>query len=182
MSTTPAAGSGDSATARRPDVDVAALYTRYHERLHRHARSTLPRYRHTDAAAAVMAVFVRLLEKARDGSLPEPHKGWEPYLVRAVTNACRDILRTKQHDEFDGAEWQLQRQAAERSARESRSAELEEALEALNPRLRAIVVAKHYDGKTNRAIGAELGLTGQRVGQLYKEALQQLREELTRNG
>jgi len=44
-----------------------------------------------------------------------------------------------------------------------------------------IVIGREFHERTNRDLGKELGLTGQRVGQLYDEALEQLREEVNRD-
>jgi DNA-directed RNA polymerase sigma subunit (sigma70/sigma32) len=44
-----------------------------------------------------------------------------------------------------------------------------------------IVIGKEGYERTNRDLGMELGLTGQRVGQLYDQALEQLREEVNRS-
>ena len=44
-----------------------------------------------------------------------------------------------------------------------------------------IVIGKEGYERTNRDLGKELGLTGQRVGQLYDQALEQLREEVNRS-
>jgi RNA polymerase sigma factor (sigma-70 family) len=45
---------------------------------------------------------------------------------------------------------------------------------------RVIVIAKYAHRRTNKEIGEKLNLTGQRVSQLHKEALERLKEEVNR--
>ncbi len=178
-------------TSLQPQVDVAALYARYHQRLHRQAAYVLPQHLQDEAGAAVMTVVTRLVSRNRDGHLAEPAKGWEPYLVQAVTNACLDVMKARrEHDELDPEAPYAERDAprdptgdtvCERLDRTEAAMRVRAALETLDPRLRAVVAAKFFHEKSNKIIGGELGLTPQRVGQLYTQALKELREELTRD-
>ena len=70
-------------------------------------------------------------------------------------------------------------QPDERTALELRSGELERALARLNPRMRHVLALRFgLDGeqaKTLEEIGAELGVTRERVRQLESRALRELR-------
>ena len=175
--------------AVRP-ADLAALYQRYHHRLRRHAAANLPASLQHEADVALMTVFTRLVKARSDGRLKEP-RNWEAFLVTAVTNACRDIVKTaRENEEIDVSDPRTHRDAdpdptgdaavdhLEHAARVDRA---RAALEALGERSRTIVIGAEVYERTNRDLGKELGLTGQRVGQLYDEALEQLREEVNRN-
>jgi RNA polymerase sigma factor (sigma-70 family) len=171
-------------------VDLAALYQRYHDRLRRYAEWSLPSSLQHEADAALMTVFTRLVHARTTGRLKEP-KNWEAFLVAAVTNACRDIVKTaRDNEEIDDSDPRTHRDAEpdptgdaavdhlEHAARVDRA---RVALETLDERSRTIVIGKEGYERTNRDLGKELGLTGQRVGQLYDQALEQLREEVNRS-
>jgi RNA polymerase sigma factor (sigma-70 family) len=139
---------------------------------------------------ALMTVFTRFVDDRAAGRLKEP-KNWEAFLVTAVTNACRDIVKSaRENKEIDHSDPRTHRDAKpdptgdaavdhlEHAARVDRA---RAALETLDERSRTIVIGKEVYERTNRDLGKVLGLTGQRVGQLYDQALRQLREEVNRN-
>lgn len=169
-----------TAPAVRPP-DVAALYAAHHGALRRVARSTLPLHLRAETDAALMDVFTRLVQYAAEDRLPAP-ASWEAYLVTAVKNACREIgRRWPVEDRQDGAADELDRRTAPDPTGDTAvdRAVLTEALRSLaeqDPRLRLIVLAVH-EGRSRQDIGRELGITGQRVGQLYKQSLTLLRDE-----
>ncbi|GGL76657.1 hypothetical protein GCM10011589_35910 [Modestobacter marinus] len=173
-------------------TDVAALYARHHPRLLRQAQRVLPGDQQHAAGDALMTVFGRLLQQQQDGSLTE-QPNWEAYLLRAVTNACLDILKSSARtqpveDPVDVAGQERAPAdptgdtAAQRLDDATRRRRLDAALRTLPDRQREIVLQKAALERTNRDIGRELGLSGQRVGQLYDQAMRQLREEVNRHG
>ena len=142
-----------------------------------------------------MTVLTRLLSLATQNRLPQP-ANWEAYLVHAVKNACLDnrrARRDKQHAQLD-----TEHVDAQSYARQRRDGDLDptaqhavdnvdsqrqlvrarSALSRLDERTRTIVDGVHL-GRSNAELGRQLGITGQRVGQLYRQALEQLRGELT---
>ncbi len=171
-------------------VDLAALYQRYHDRLCRHARGFLPRSLQHEVDAATMTVFMRLVDARATGRLKEP-RSWEAFLVAAVTNACRDIVKvTRENEEIDDSDPRTHRDCEADPTGDGAVDHLEHAarvdlaraaLQTLDERSRTIVIGKEIHRRTNRDLGRELGLSGQRVGQLYDQALRQLSEEVTRN-
>jgi RNA polymerase sigma factor (sigma-70 family) len=136
-----------------------------------------------------MNVFTRIAGKRDTGSMEEP-ENWEAFLVTAVTNACRDIVKaTHPAEEIDDSEPQTHRgiepdptgdAAVDRLDHATRVDRAKAALETLDERSWVIVIGKNYFDRTNRDLGKELGLTGQRVGQLYDRAIKKLWEEVTR--
>ncbi|MFE2755357.1 RNA polymerase sigma factor [Actinosynnema sp. NPDC059335] len=182
----------DAASGTPTRVDVPALYQRYHAVLHAYATRFLPSDRHADANDAMMTVFKRLVDMKAEGRLQE-QPNWEAYLKLAVKNACLDILRTdRDHEELDPEDPWIHREAPADPTGDtvvdavSRQEELRlanaafEVLDATDVRLRPIVIGKLIEERTNRDIGAQLDLTGQRVGQLYEKALTLLQEEVNR--
>lgn len=171
-------------------VDLAALYQRYHDRLSRHARWCLPSSLQHEVDPAIMTVFTRLVDARATGRLKES-KSWEAFLVAAVTNACRDIVKAaRDNEKIDDSDPRTHRDCETDPTGDAAVDHLEHAarvdlaraaLQTLDGRSRTIVIGKEFHGRTNRDLGRELGLSGQRVGQLYDQAVRQLREEVTRN-
>ena len=171
-------------------ADLAALYQRYHHRLRRHAEWRLSASLQQEADAALMTVFTRLVEARADGRLKEP-ENWEAFLITAVSNACRDIVKAaRDNDEIDDSDPRAHRDAdpdptgdaaVDHLERAARVDHARAALETLDERARTIVIGREFHERTNRDLGKELRLTGQRVGQLYDQALKQLREEVNRD-
>ncbi len=165
--------------ARAPDV--AALYAAHHGALRRVARATLPQHLRDETGAALMDVFTRLVRYAAEDRMPAP-ASWEAYLVTSVKNACHDICRRSPVEiRQDEAADELDRHSAPDPTGDTAvdGAVLEQALARLaeqDPRLRLVVLAVH-EGRSKQDIGQELGITGQRIGQLYKQALTVLRDE-----
>jgi RNA polymerase sigma factor (sigma-70 family) len=182
---------GSQAAIEPPRPDVAALYVRHHARLRRHALSRLPEHLRDDADVALMNVFTNLIAKAEAGTLRQPDN-WEAYLIKAVSNACISLVRAQRPeialDQETPEIAELDRRvggdptaedAVEHVDDTATIARARVALDNLEPRSRSIVIGKIWHEQSDRALGLELGITGQRVGQLYREALQQLREEVT---
>jgi RNA polymerase sigma factor (sigma-70 family) len=171
-------------------TDVAALYARHHGVLLRQAMSVLPEDLQDQAGDALMTVIMRLRRREQEGTLTEP-ANWEAYLVRAVTNACFDIIKKfPVHAPLEPNDDRIHRDApsdptgdevAERIDNSANRRRIRAALESLAPRSHDIVIAKEVEGRTNRDIGKQLGISGQRVGQLYEKALRDLREEVKRH-
>jgi len=173
-------------------TDVAALYQRYHGTLLRQATSALPAHLKDHASDARAMVFTRLVQQERDGTLTE-QPNWEAYLVKAVKRACFDIIKitskvqpTEQIVPDDAAMHRAVAPdptgdtAAERLDDAAQGRRARAALHSLPPRLREIVIAR-LGGRSYRDVGKEVGLTGQRVGQLYDEAMNALRKEVNRH-
>jgi len=137
-----------------------------------------------------MTVFKRLVDARAAGRCAE-QPNWEAYLVTAVTNACRDIIKGERADEeIDDADPRIHRDAApdptadtaiDHLEHDTRVAAAAAALDTLDERSRTIIIDRYVHELTNRAIGENLRLTGRRVGQLHDEALRQLRKEVNRN-
>lgn len=179
-------------SAASAHTDVAALYQRYHGTLLRQARSVLPAHLKDQASDARTMVFTRLVQQERDGTLTE-QPNWEAYLVKAVKHACFDIIKITSKieptEQIVPDDADMHRAvppdptgdtAAERLDDAARGRRARAALHSLPARLREIVIAR-LGGRTYRDIGKELGLTGQRVGQLHDEAMHALRKEVNRN-
>ncbi|GAA1292189.1 sigma-70 family RNA polymerase sigma factor [Saccharothrix xinjiangensis] len=173
-------------------LDVAALYLRYHAILDGYARRYLPLQRHDDAKDAVMTVFRRLTDMKAKGTLHD-QPNWEAYLKRAARNACLDIVGgNRDHEELDPEDLRIHRDAAADPTGDSvvdailrreklvRAVAALDVLDAIDTRLRPIVIGRLFEERTDRDIGEQLGITGQRVGQLYKKALPLLQEEVNR--
>lgn len=190
-----AAGDPEAGFAGVPP-DLAALYQRHHARLRRVAFAALPLYLHSEVDVALMTVFCRLLQLESRDELPQP-SSWEAYLVRAVKNVCVDMCRVRRddrhaefdasaldHDSFagrrrDGLLDPTADMAVEGMDAEGRRERVRLAVGSLDERARVIVIGS-LDGLSNAELGRQLGISGQRVGQLYRQALEQLREELSR--
>lgn len=179
---------GKAAAVTPPDV--GALYEEHHVRLRHHARARLPNNLRHEVDVALMTVFSRLVQARAENRLPSP-RSWEAYLVTAVTRACLDIIKTaRDNEEIDDGDPRTHRDAEPDPTGDAavdlvqyanRVALVSAALNTIDSRSRSIVIGKDGHGRTNRDIGIELGLSGQRVGQLHDQALRQLREEVNRN-
>jgi RNA polymerase sigma factor (sigma-70 family) len=170
--------------------DVAAQYARHHEDLHRVASRFFAGRRPGLAEDAVMNVFARLLELARQRKLTDKGDGWGAYLRRAVHNSCVDIVRQeeKERTRFPAGDPDRQRivafdplgdSIAATDHKERTIARLAQALSDLDEIQLAIVKHKLWDGWTDKAIGDTLGITGQAVGQRLKTILKTLHKEVT---
>jgi RNA polymerase sigma factor (sigma-70 family) len=181
-----------AASAAPAHTDVAALYQRYHGTLLRQAMSVLPAHLKDQASDARTIVFTRLIQQQRAGTLTE-QPNWEAYLVKAVKRACFDIIKITRKSQPteqtvpDDADMHRAvppdptgDTAAERLDDAAQGRRARAALHSLPPRLREIVIAR-LGGRSYRDIGKEVGLTGQRVGQLYDEAMHALRKEVNRS-
>ncbi|WP_410644614.1 sigma-70 family RNA polymerase sigma factor [Amycolatopsis sp. lyj-346] len=190
MSAGQEAGEAPGSTAG-PAADPGALYLRYHGTLRRYATAKLPARLRSEADTALSIVFTRLVNCHKENQMPRPGN-WEAYLHGAVHNACKDLAKARQHEEVDDDDPRIHRDVPhdptgdsvleqdEHLEQAERTDRAKTALNALDERSRAIVIAKHAHRRTNKEIGEELNLTGQRVSQLHKDALKQLKEEVNR--
>jgi len=185
----PEDGEADHSSPAQPaHTDVAALYNRYHAVLHRQAKSTLPEYLQDQVDDALMTVFTRLRRHEQAGTLAE-QANWEAYLVKAVKNACLDIIKNfPANAGVDADDARIYQPVAADPTGDAVTERLDDnatlrraraALDTLDPRLHDIVIAK-LQGRTNRDIGTQHDITGQRVGQLYVQAMRIVVEEVTR--
>ena len=190
MSASQEAGEAPGST-EGPAADPGALYERYHGTLRRYAEAKLPARLRSEAGTALSMVFERLLNYRKENQMPRP-SNWEAYLRGAVYNACKDLTKARQAEEVDDGDPRMHRDALRDPTGDSavehfehfehaeRTDRAKAALDALDERSRAIVIGKHAHRRTNKELGDELNLTGQRVSQLHKEALKRLKEEVNR--
>lgn len=179
--------SGESRFAISASLDLAAVYLRYHAMLRNFAGKCLPSHLKSEEDIAVATVFTRLLAKQNHGTLGDI-ENWEAYLVTAVRNACRDIVKLKKNEEeLDDKDMRLHGNALsdptsdsviEEIMQKEKQAIVRVALESLDDQSRRIVAGKVENNLSNAEIGRQLGLTGQRVGQIAKQAFLRLRGEL----
>ena len=144
-----------AAEASRPDATerLSRLFDTHYERLYRLARRMSGS---TDAARdAVQDTFLRA---ARSPHLvPDGMPSEEAWLVRVLVNICRDEWRKR--DVRRRAAFQLvpERGGNSESAFVARTA-IQQALQSLPPRRRAILVMYELEGTTIPAIAALLGI------------------------
>lgn len=167
-------------SAALPSPDVAALYDAHKDVMFRVARRIL-NGNDDDALDAVGAVILKLVNAADDDRMPHP-RNWRSYLCTAARNAAADIIRKRaSRDEAEEQEvwvWPTVEDAADQDDLEKRATA---ALERLPEQQQRIVRLKVFDCETNRSIGARLGISGQAVGQQYRNALKTLHKEVTSN-
>lgn len=178
-----------SSPAEPAHTDVAALYERYYGLLHRQAKSVLPEDLQDQATDALMTVFMRLRRHEQEGRLTE-QPNWQAYLVTAVKRACFDIIKKfPGHEALKSDDPRIERglpadptgdTVAERLDDDAMLRRARAALRSLEPRLRDIAIAK-LAGRSNRDIGRDHNISGQWVGKLYEQAMQAVREEVTRD-
>ncbi len=160
--------------------DWAALYGQHRERMLRVAANRL-RLAGRDTSQAqdiVQTVFVGVMEKS-----PEGIDNWEAYLVRATTNRVKDHLSaaearrafpvgTESEEGADlldqAADYDLEEQALLDLRSEQLRHRIRELLFGLPEPQRQVVRHRLFDGLANVDIAPLLGVTPQRVSQLWK--------------
>ena len=125
-----------------------------------------------DVEDVVQDCFVRLLES---GSDPQNARAW---LYAAVRNRCIDLLRRQQDVVVPLAQGQDVAADEELRERSQREARLWEAVDALPPRQREVLLLAKRDGLTYRDIALRLGISEKTVEHQLSRALRKLRERL----
>lgn len=168
--------------------DVGALYLRYRKILHAVAFGVLQGAgRQNDAEDVVNDVMLTLQESSPKTTVTN----WEAYLVIAVKNRARDVLKSArvrhaggpllEHDEEDPAR-DLAEEAAERIDSQREGALLWDALADLDSRTRQIVWRHKALGESSSSVAKDFGINASRVRQISLEALDVLREPLMKKG
>jgi len=181
---------GEDARACTPS-DVAARYRQHHEWLRQVANRFFDGKRPDLADEAIGLLFAHLLELVEEQKLTDRSEGWRGYLRRAVLNRCVDLVRTekKTRERFPPGDPEEPRiidhdplgdyAAAEDLARR-RQGKLNTAVGNLTER--QVTIVRHVlNGKTNKQIGEELGITGQGVGDQLKTIIKKCHEEVTKD-
>lgn len=171
--------------------DVAVQYRQHHEWLRRIANRFFDGKRPDLADEAIGLLFAHLLELVEGQKLTDRGEGWRGYLRRAVLNRCVDLVRSEKkvrerfppgdpeepritdHDPLGGSI------AAEDLARR-RQEKLDYAVENLTDR-QVTILRNVINGKTNKQIGEELGITGQGVGDQLKTIIKRCHEVVTKD-
>ena len=144
----------------RPDPDPAArlgtLFDTHHQRLFRLARR-LSR-RPEDAHDLVQETFLRAARSP--GSIPTGYSSEEAWLVRVLVNICRDRWRwaSVRARSGDGADVETLGSSRAESALMAR-AMVQDALQRLAPRRRAILVLHELEGTGIKEIATLLGVS-----------------------
>jgi RNA polymerase sigma-70 factor (ECF subfamily) len=143
-------------SGRDPGERVGLLFDAHHQRIFRLARRLT---RSTDDARdAVQETFLRAARAP--GSIPEGASNEEAWLVRVLINICRDRWRHDAVRVRAAASHPLGVEVAgSPEAALLAKAIVHQALEALPPRRRAILVLYELEGKTIPSIARLLGVT-----------------------
>ena len=171
--------------------DVALQYKHNHEWLRSVAERFFDGKRHEMADEAVALVFAHLLELVKDERFTDRGEGWRSYLRKAVLNRCVDLVRAekKARERFPAGNPEEPRiinhdplgdYAAGEDLARRRQEKLNSAVENLTDRQIAIVRGV-LNGRTNKQIGEELGITGQGVGDQLKTIIKKCHEEVTKD-
>jgi RNA polymerase sigma factor (sigma-70 family) len=174
MSSQPAAGGHP---AEQPDV--AALYARYREAMRRVAAAALAGTS-VDPQDAVMRVIVNLQGMHATGAL-QGIDNWEAYLVRSVRNEAiglaENAARERPVEDADLAVLLERMPSGPSEHVVVERIEWQRRLDRLDPRKRAIIEGLFLEDLTLAQLGAQWGITPQRVGQLRDQAFREMREE-----
>lgn len=170
----------DDTDAEQPDV--AALYQRHRNAMHRVAVADLTGTG-ADPAEAVGAVVNELLKMHKRGTL-RGVENWEAYLVRAVRNAAARLAGRAGRElpvEDDDLVYLADRTPVTGldDAVVTR-VEAHRRLDRLDSRKQVIIKGIYLNGFTRAELAEQLGVSPQRVGQLRDEALGEMREEQPR--
>jgi RNA polymerase sigma-70 factor (ECF subfamily) len=149
-----------AAAAERPHDDagarVGALFDAHHQRLFRLARRLCTHAE--DARDVVQETFLRAARSP--GSIPETSTKEEAWLVRVLINICRDRwrqsavrARARLAGHIDGGA------ASDPEPHLIAQSMVRQALDALPPRRRAILIMYELEGTTIPAIASLLGVT-----------------------
>ena len=154
----------------RTGRSVRDVYTERSRMVYRVAYSYLKN--RPDAEDALQETFLRLI-RGRVCFTDETHeKAW---LVRTVSNVCRDMLRarSRRHEDLD--------EHPELAAPEPETNGLMRAILALPDKYKAAVYLHYYEGYAVREIAAMLSLTAEAVKTRLRRARAMLRVDLEEN-
>ena len=144
-----------AADASRPDAAerLGRLFDAHHERLYRLARRMT---RSADAARdAVQDTFLRAARAPH--LVPDAMPNEEAWLVRVLVNICRDEWRKRDVRRRAALHLRPVREGDSEAALVARTA-IQQALQTLPPRRRAILVMYELEGTAIPAIAALLGI------------------------
>jgi len=168
-------------------VDPAALYLTHRKVMSAAARQVLGTTYASEIDSAVGEVMATRTAMHRRGGLT-PVENWAAYLKQAVRNAAMAIVTKRTQvtslDETPHAGAQLPADIGADPIGDQllirvRSAAVHNAIDQLDDRRsQRIVIGRYFDGLTDRELGDELDLTGQRVGQIRRVAERKLAELL----
>jgi RNA polymerase sigma-70 factor (ECF subfamily) len=154
---------------RRGSAEAAeALVARHWSRAHRIAYGILG-----DSHAAEDVAQEAMLAALEGIGRFDPYRPFAPWLHRVVSNRALDLLRSRRRRPETAIDVELQ-------ADETTDGDgpLREALHALSPEQRAIVVLRHIGGYGPGEIARMLDLPRGTVGSRLRRALDQMRTEL----
>ncbi|WP_232661264.1 sigma-70 family RNA polymerase sigma factor [Pseudonocardia sp. TRM90224] len=170
---------GESTTEQ---PDVAALYQRHGDTMHRVAGADLAGTG-VDPRDAVACVINDLVSKHKRGTL-HGVDNWEAYLVRSVRNAAARLAgrAAREHlvEDADLVYLADRTPVAGHDNTVITRMEAQRRLDRLDPRKRAIIEGLYITELTRAELAEQFGITTQRVGQLRDEALGEMREERPR--
>ena len=179
---------------------VAALYLEHGDHLRRVAAAKLGAdATRSEVTEVVQEVFADLARLLGDGQ--PAVDSWRAYLTTMTSNTvvARGRARTRDRthqqpldtDEVDSQQYRAGIGGADPTAdtvvarlvidpaEQRRDEHVARALGDLDPRSRRIIEGRYRDGLTNRTLGEELGISGQRVSQLHDQALRRIHQEVT---
>jgi RNA polymerase sigma factor (sigma-70 family) len=184
-----------------PAPSPAALYARHGGHLRQVAASKLGDAATRSVVDEIMnEVFAKLVQLLNHGQA-EQVKDWRAYLTTMTSNMviargkalarARDQRQSLETAEVDAQQYRTGVSDADPTAdvvvarlvteplEQQRAEQVEHALNELDPRSRRIIEGRYHDRMTNSALGAELGISGQRVSQLHDQALRRIYQEVT---
>jgi len=123
-----------------------------------------------DAADAVQDTLIRAWEKRNFLSRPEQFKPW---VMKILTNQCKDVLRKRRRRSF----YPLEEDTVSIAPPEPRPPVLE-AVEALKPEWRIVMVLHYVDGFSVQEIAGALGLPAGTVKTRMRSARKRLKQTL----
>lgn len=166
--------------------DIAAVYARYGDLMHRVAYANLyPSGRTSEVRDVVQDVVVGLLSKP-----PSDVRNWEAYLVRAVKNKVKDRLKSAaaqhdggsvedvQYESSDGTD--IEADVVEELDRQACAATAWDCLAVLDQTERKVVWEIECLERPRKEVADELGVSGPRVTQIKNQGLAKLRAEMLR--
>ncbi len=167
--------------------DLAALYVKHGDMLHRVAAATLRGSgRVEDSRDVVHDAFEEVLK----GNVPDEVRDWKAFLITVVKRRALDRVKSaavrKAGPSLDAdtlvpvASDDLAEAVAAELDAERRAQQVREALAVLDARQRKVVEAFVFEERKQADIAAELGVNRSRVSQLFGEAKMLIDEELAR--
>lgn len=123
-----------------------------------------------DAADAVQDTLAKAWEKRNILSRPAQFKPW---VMRILVNQCKDVLRKRRRRSF----YPLEESTASIAPPEPQPPVME-AIRALRPELRAVVVLRYVDGCSEQEIASSLGIPLGTVKTRMRTARKHLKQTL----